>query len=75
MSAIVLSIISGLHSWWAVAAGTGAGIAIFVLGLRFASVLAAEDRERLLTLERQLPPRIRTFSREFIMFVAPDQRY
>jgi len=75
MSAIVLSIVSGLHSWPAVAAGTGAGIVIFVLGLRFASVLAAEDRERLLTLERQLPPRIRTFSREFIMFVAPDQRY
>jgi O-antigen/teichoic acid export membrane protein len=73
MAAIVLSIVSGLHSWAAVAAGTGAGIAIFVLGLRFASVLAADDRERLLTLERQLPATIRTWSREFIMFIAPDQ--
>jgi hypothetical protein len=45
-----------------------------VLGLRFASVLAAEDRERLLTLERQLPARIRTLFREFVMFIAPQQQ-
>jgi O-antigen/teichoic acid export membrane protein len=73
MAAIVLLIVSMLHSWPAVAAGTGAGIAVFVLGLRFASVLAAEDRERLLTLERQLPARIRTSYREFVMFIAPQQ--
>ena len=73
MAAIVVLLVSRLHSWPAVAAGTGAGIAVFVLGLRFASVLAAEDRERLLTLERQLPARIRTLFREFVMFIAPRQ--
>ena len=74
MSAIVLLIVSRLHSWPAVAAGTGAGIAAFVLGLRFASVLAAEDRDRFLTLERQLPAGMRAFYREFVMFVAPQRQ-
>lgn len=73
MAAIVVLIVYGLRSWLAVAAGTGVGIAVFVLGLRLAAVLAAEDRERLLTLERQLPVRFRTVFREFVMFIAPKQ--
>jgi O-antigen/teichoic acid export membrane protein len=73
MAAVVLAIVYGLHSWVAVAAGTGAGIAVFVLGLRIASVLAVEDRERLLTLERRLPARIQSWFREFVMFIAPQQ--
>jgi O-antigen/teichoic acid export membrane protein len=71
MSAIVLLLVSILRSWPAVAAGTVAGIMAFVLGLHFASVLASEDRERFLTLEPQLPVRIRTLFREFVMFIAP----
>jgi O-antigen/teichoic acid export membrane protein len=71
MAAVVLAIAYGLHSWQAVAAGIGAGIVVFVLGLRFASVLASEDRERLLTLERQLPERTRSPFREFVKFIAP----
>jgi O-antigen/teichoic acid export membrane protein len=74
MAAIVLLIVSGLHSWPAVAAGTGAGIAVFVLGLRFASVLAAEDRERFLTLDRQLPASIGILFRAFILFIAPARQ-
>ena len=74
MAAIVLLLVSMLHSWPAVAAGTAAGIAAFVLGLRFASVLAAEDRERLLTLEPQLPARIRNLFHEFVMFIVPPPR-
>lgn len=73
MAAIVLLIVYKLHSWPAVAAGTVAGVAVFVLGLRFASVLAAEDRERLLILERQLPARVRTLYGEFVLFIAPPQ--
>jgi O-antigen/teichoic acid export membrane protein len=71
MSAIVLAIAYGLHSWPAVVAGIGAGVAAFVLGLRFASVLAVEDRKRLLSLERQMPARIRILFREFVRFIAP----
>jgi O-antigen/teichoic acid export membrane protein len=71
MAAVVLAIAYGLDSWHAVAAGIGAGIVVFVLGLRFASVLAPEDRERLLTLERQLPERTRPLFREFVKFIAP----
>ena len=72
MAALVLLIVYWLHSWTAVVAGTAAGIAVFALGLRLASVLAAEDRDRLLTLERQLPARIRTWYRDFVMFIAPQ---
>ena len=71
MAAIVLLIVYGLHSWLAMVAGTGAGIAAFVLGLRIASLLAPEDRDRLLTLERRLPNRIQALFREFVMFIAP----
>lgn len=74
MAAIVLTIVYWLHAWTAVAAGVGAGVAIFVVGLRFTSVLAVEDRERLLTLERQLPARIGVWYREFVMFIAPQRR-
>jgi O-antigen/teichoic acid export membrane protein len=75
MAAIVLLIVYALHSWLAVVAGTGAGIAVFVLGLRFVPVLAAEDRERLLTLEQQkMPARMRTLLREFVMFIVPEQQ-
>jgi len=72
MAAIALLTVYALHSWLAVAAGIGAGITVFVLGLRFASVLAAEDRQRLLSLEPRLPARIRTLFREFVMFIAPQ---
>jgi len=75
MAGLVLLIVYGLHSWLAVVAGIAAGITVFVLGLRFASVLAAEDRERLLSLERQLPARIRTVFRKFVMFVAPQREH
>jgi O-antigen/teichoic acid export membrane protein len=71
MAACALVVASALNSWWAVAAGVGTGIVIFVLGLRFASVLAADDRERLLILERRLPATIRTFFRRLVMFIAP----
>ena len=74
MAAIVLLIVYRLHSWPAVAAGIGAGIAVFLLGLRCASVLAAEDRERLLTLERRLPASFRTLYRGFVMFIVPQQQ-
>lgn len=74
MFGMVLWIVSGMHSWPAVAAGTGAGIAIFFLGLRFASVLGSEDRERILTLERQLPARMQGLFREFILFIAPERQ-
>jgi O-antigen/teichoic acid export membrane protein len=73
MFAVVLMVVSRLPSVPAVAAGTGAGIAIFVLGLRLASVLAAEDRARLLTLERPLPAGLRTLFRGFILFIAPPR--
>jgi O-antigen/teichoic acid export membrane protein len=72
MAATVLMVVHGLHSWLAVVAGIGAGIVVFVLGLRLASVLAAEDRERLLSLERRLPLRIQTFFRPIVMFIAPQ---
>jgi O-antigen/teichoic acid export membrane protein len=73
MAAIVLLIVSRLQSWPAVAAGIGSGIAVFVLGLHFAPVLAAADRERFLTLEPQLPARIRTLFRGFVLFIAPQR--
>jgi O-antigen/teichoic acid export membrane protein len=74
MAAIVLIIVYRLRSWPAVAAGIGVGIVVFVLGLRFASVLAAEDRERLLALERQLPASIQASFRQVVMFIAPSQQ-
>jgi len=72
MAGLVLLIAYLLHSWLAIVAGIGAGIAVFVLGLRFASVLAAEDRERMLSLERRLPARIQTRFRQFVLFIAPQ---
>jgi len=71
MAAIVLSVILRLHSWPAITFGIGAGAVSFGLGIHLASVLKDEDRERLLTLERKLPTKMRSVYRALVFYLAP----
>jgi O-antigen/teichoic acid export membrane protein len=58
-------------SWWALLSAIAAGAAIFILMTRFLSLLADDDRQRLLKLDRYLPARFRFVYSGLVSFLAP----
>ena len=74
MAAAVLAVATAVpSSWVALLTGIVSGAAIFILIARFLSLLAREDRERLLYLNRYLPAGVRSAYSGLVMFLAPSE--
>jgi O-antigen/teichoic acid export membrane protein len=71
MALLVGVLAACLSSVLALTVGLGAGIAVFLLGLRVTSPLKLEDRQRSLHLSDHLPPKIQGPLRKLMIFVLP----
>jgi O-antigen/teichoic acid export membrane protein len=71
MAMAELFIVWFFPGWRAIPIGTGIGLVVLVLGLRFVSILTLEDRQRLLRLAHLVPGRARGWASWLIAFLIP----
>ncbi|HTB12876.1 MAG TPA: polysaccharide biosynthesis C-terminal domain-containing protein [Bryobacteraceae bacterium] len=74
MTAVVVALASRFAAWWGMGIEVVLGAAVFFVCMRLASVLRADDRQRLMLLETLLPSAMRASYARVVLFLAPVGR-